>query len=227
MKISKKDIIYWVLISILIVLLCFSVNKCSNSKLEYKNNIEALNDSIRYVQDKNGNLVATKLAFEAELKDLKLLNKELYEEIETLRKSGNSVNSGVQFSGTVQNPESDTIYIVSHDTIDRGFEKSFAFNNEYRKLEGKVSYSNDTVGVNINKDEVYFDYTIAIDNKNNILIKSSNPYIMYSEISGFQIPKEKKKRWYLGPSVNVGYDPVSGRISPTVGVSIGYGILRW
>lgn len=209
------------------LLLCCSINKCSKDKSEYRNNIEALNDSIRYVQDKNGNLVATKLAFEAQLKDLKLLNSDLYDELESLRKKGNDITSGVHVSGTVQNPKQDTIYIVSQDTIERGFEKNFAFNNEFRKLEGRVSYSDNQVGLNIDRDEMYFDYTIAIDNKNNILIRSTNPYIVYKEISGFQIPKEKKKRWYLGPSISAGYDPISGRFSPTVGVSIGYGILRW
>jgi len=225
-SITKRDVIYTLIIIILIGLLSFSVNKCSNVQSEYKNNIEALNDTIRYYQDKNGNLVATKLAFESDIKTLKLLNEDLYNKIKDLKAKGN-VTHTTYFEGIIENPEQDTAYVVMHDTINKGFRKDFAFNNEYRRLEGNVSYQNDTVGVHIDKDEVEFDYTVAMDEKNNIYITSTNPYVKYNQITGFQIPKPKKKHWFAGPSISGGYDPINNRGTFNIGVSVGYGLFQW
>ena len=159
---------YFTHLLLLIGCLSSAVKQCSDTRFEYKNNIAALNDTIRYYQDKNGNLVATKLAFESDINTLKLLNKDLYNQIKDLKAKGN-VTEGTYFAGVIENPKQDTAYIVTHDTISRGFIKDFAFNNEYRTLEGNVSYNNDTVGVNIEKDQVAFDYIVALDDKNNIM----------------------------------------------------------
>ena len=226
LSITKKDIIYSLIIALLIGVISVSVYRCSKIKSEYKNNIEALNDTIHYYKAKNGDLVASKLAFESDIKTLKLLNKNLYNEIDNLKSKAEVMNA-VHFDGVVEYEIHDTTYIVKHDTIINGFTKDFAFNNKYRSLEGNVNYKNDTVGVNINKDEMYFDYTVAIDKKNNIYISSSNPYIKYNEISGFQVPKQKRKRWSLGPSVNFGYDPINNKPSFSIGASVSYGIIQW
>lgn len=226
LSITKKDIIYSLIIALLIGVISVSVDRCSNIKSEYKNNIEALNDTIHYYKAKNCDLVASKLAFESDIKTLKLLNKNLYDKIDNLKSKAEVMNA-VHFDGVVEYEIHDTTYIVKHDTIINGFTKDFAFNNKYRSLEGSVNYKNDTVGVNINKDEMYFDYTVAIDKKNNIYISSSNPYIKYNEISGFQVPKQKRKRWSLGPSVNFGYDPINNKPSFSIGASVNYGIIQW
>ena len=231
-SITLKDIIYCLVIALLIGALSFSVSKCQRIKAEYKNNIEALNDTIHYLHDKNGNLVATKLAFESDIKTLRLLNEDLYKEIEDLHLK-NKIDNATYFSGVIDNPTVDTTYIVLHDTIDKGFIKEFAFNDEYRTLEGNVKYNNDTVGVNIEKDQVKFDYTVAMDKDNHIYIKSTNPYVKYDQMTGFTVPREKKKRWYAGPSVNIGYGvgvhngKVIGTPNASIGVSVGYGLFTW
>ena len=69
----KTHAIYILIICLLVGALSTSVNRCSNTSDEYKHNIEALKDTIKYYQDKNGNLVATKLAFESDIKTLKTL----------------------------------------------------------------------------------------------------------------------------------------------------------
>jgi len=223
---TRKDLIYGLVIALLICALSISVEKCSSANHEYKNNIEALNDTIHYYKAKNGNLVATKLAFESDIKTLKLLNEELFNEIENLKAKGD-VTYGTQFSGIIDFDKKDTAFVVQHDTINNGFSHDFAFNNEYRTLEGNVSYQNDTVGVEINKDQVNFDYTVAMDDKNNIYITSQNPYVKYNQITGFQLPKQKRKRWSFGPSVTAGFDPINRNWSVMLGGSVTWGILQW
>ena len=222
----KTHIIYILIIVLLCVLLSFSIQKCSNANNEYKNNIEALNDTIKYYQDKNGNLVATKLAFESDVKTLKLLNEDLYKEIEDL-KLKKSVSSIVYIEGKVENPKQDTSYIVKYDTISKGFNKYFDFNNEYRVLEGNVKYENDSLGIFINKDIINFNYSVGIDKYNNIYVKSTNPYVKYNEISGFRVSQPKKTHWGIGPSINFGYDPIQNKPSFNIGVSLNYSLIKF
>ena len=223
----KIHIIYILIILLLISFLNVSVNKCSNVSNEYKHNIEALNDTIKYYQDKNGNLVATKLAFESDINTLKLLNKTLYDQIDSLKIGHKNVSQIVYVNGSIDNPKKDTIYKVLYDTINRGFNKEFNFNNEYRLLEGNVNYKNDTLGVNINKDIVNFDYTIAIDKNSKIYIKSTNPYVKYNEISGFTLPNERQKHWSLDAFSNFNYSPTDNDRFYDIGVSLGYSLSKF
>lgn len=223
----KTHAIYILIICILTCVLATSVNRCSNVSGEYENNIAALNDTIKYYQDKNGNLVATKLAFETNVKTLKLLNEKLYNQIDSMKLNPRTVTQMVYVGGEIENPNQDTAYVIQHDTISKGFTKNFEFNNEYRTLEGSVDYHNDSLGVSINKDITRFDYTVAMDKNNKIYVKSTNPYVKYNEISGFTVPKQKKKHWFVGPAINGGYDPINRQWSITAGVSIGFGAIQW
>ena len=225
-SITLKDVVYVIIILVLAGALSSSIQQCSDIKQEYKNNIAALNDTIHEYKAKNGNLVATKLAFESDLKTLELLNEDLCNEIDNLKMKGNATNA-TYFEGIIENPQVDTAFIVKHDTISKGFSHDFAFNNEYRTLEGNVKYQNDSVGVKIQKDEIKFDYTVAMDDKNNIYITSKNPYVKYNQLTGFQVHKEKQKRWSIGPAVGVGYDPLQNRFGINLGVSFNYGIIRF
>lgn len=225
-SITKRDIIFAIIIVLLIGCLSTSISRCSDLKMEYKNNIAALHDTIRYYVDANGNLVATKLAFESDIKTLKLLNEELYDEIKNLKAKGN-ITSGTYFTGVIDYGKNDTTYVVEHDTISKGFLHDFAFNNEYRTLEGNVKYQNDTVGVKILKDEINFDYTVAMDDKNNIYITSSNPYVKYNQITGFQLPKEKTKHWSLDAFGNINYSPIDNNRFYNLGLLASYSIKRF
>ena len=222
----KTHIIYVLIILILCSFLTTSINQCSSVKNEYENNIEALNDTIKYYQDKNGNLVAKKLAFESDIKTLKTLNKQLYEEIENL-KMKNKVSSIVYVNGEIENPPKDTVYIVDNNTLSKGFTRDFNFNDEYRVLEGNIKYKNDSLGIFINKDIINFDYTVGIDEKNNIYVKSTNPYVKYNEISGFRISQPKKTHWSFGPAIGLGYDPFQNKLSFSLGVSLNYSLFKF
>jgi len=223
----KTHIVYILIICLLVLFLSVSVNRCSNVSREYRNNIEALTDTIKYYQDKHGNLVATKLAFESDINTLKLLNRNLYDQIDSLKLKKDKVTQIIYVGGQIENPQKDTAYVISHDTISRGFSKDFNFNNKYRVLEGNVNYKNDSLGVFINKDIINFDYTVAMDKDNRIYIKSTNPYVKYSEISGFTLPKEKEKHWSLNAFTNFAYEPRFNDRFWDLGLSLDYTIKRF
>ena len=223
----KTHIVYILIICLLVLSLTISINRCSNVSREYKNNIEALNDTIKYYQDKHGNLVATKLAFESDINTLKLLNRSLYDQIDSLKLKKDNVAQIIYVGGQIENPKKDTAYVISHDTISKGFSKDFNFNNKYRVLEGNVDYQNDSLGIFINKDIINFDYTVAMDKDNRIYIKSTNPYVKYSEISGFTIPQEKQKHWSLGIFGNYNYSPTHNFKYLDLGMGLNYTIKKF
>ena len=221
----KSDLIYLLIIALLVCSLCLSINRCSNAGGEYKHNIEALKDTIKYYQDKNGNLVATKLAFESDIKTLKLLNEDLYNQIDSLKLKKDKVKEVIIVKGEIDNGKKDSSYVIKHDTISKGFDKTFNFNDKYRTLEGNATYKDDIFNININKDVIYFDYTLALDKNNRVYIKSTNPYVKYNELSGFTLPSYKRKptALVLGPSVGYGYDFTNNKFVPTIGFNITWG----
>ena len=186
-----------------------------------------MKDTIKYYQDKNGNLVATKLAFESDINTLKLLNEDLYNQIDSLKLKPKNVAQIIQVGGEIELPEKDSSYVIHHDTITKGFSKDFNFNDKYRILEGNVDYKNDSLGIHINKDIIYFDYTVAMDKDSKMYIKSTNPYVKYTEFTGFTVPKTKQKRWSVGPAINFGYDILNRNVSLNAGVSLSYSLITW
>lgn len=202
-----------------------SVNRCSDERRRYENNIEALTDSIKYYKSKSGDLVAKKTVYELkDINELKLYDEQLYAEIEDLKKlvKMKNVTNATHFNGEIVNEKHDTTYIVKHDTINNGFDKTFAFNNEWRDLEGNVGYHDETLSMAITKDVTRFDYTVVTDKDNHVYIKSKNPYVKFDEFTGLTIPsntRQKQKRWGIGPQVGIGVT-TDGKFRPYLGIGI-------
>lgn len=225
----RKDICYILVILVLSVILCMSIRQCTTNANRNDNlyhSIEALTDSITYYNTVNGDLVASKTLLEGDIKLLDLANKELKEKLDAMNIKKPSV--AIDVSTTITNPEDSTKWDIIHNPElgPMNDVKLFAFNNKYRTLEGFVSHTDSILGVNITKDEVYFDYTIAIkDNK--AFITSTNPYVKYNSITGITVPQQKQKRWTIGPSLTIGYDPFNKRTSLNVGFSVGYALVAF
>lgn len=225
----KKYLINFKTISILLIVILLislgaSIRSCQHLESKYDNNIKALNDSIRYHKSKSGEIVAQKTAYLVDnIKELKQLNNDLYDKVKNLNISG-TPQSAIYIKGDVEYLPQDTAYIIHHDTISNGFTKSFNFDDKWRQLQGDVTYKNDSLGVYITKDAMQFDYTLAIDKKNQIHVTSDNPYVKYNEITGFTLPKQKRKSIVIGPSVSFGYDPLNNKMTPTIGISATYNL---
>lgn len=221
-KYAKTHLIYIAIIIVLLFILSISIRSCQENKKSYENNITALVDSISYYKAKNGNLVASKTLLEGDMSLLKKTNSELSDELNSMKiKNPEQV---VKIVTEYVNTPSDTVWVI--DSINADITKQFNFTDDYRSLEGNVYLKNDILGLSINKDEVYANYTLAIkDNK--VYITTDNPYIKISDIQGITIPTPKTKHFYLGPSINFGYDPIKNKPTFNLGVSIGYGLFSW
>ena len=222
LKSIKTHLIYATIIIVLLFALSISVKSCQKNKQLYDNNVTALIDSVSYYKAKNGELVASKSLLEGDMSLLEKTNSELANELNSMKvKNPEQVVKIV--TEYIKTP-SDTVWVV--DSTNVNITKKFDFTDDYRSLVGDVYLKNNMLGLNISKDEVYANYTLAIkDNK--AYITTNNPYIKISDMQGITIPTPKTKHFYLGPSINFGYDPIQNKPTFNVGVSIGYGLFSW
>ena len=222
LKSIKIHLIYISIIILLLFGLSISIKSCQQNKQLYGNNITALVDSISYYKAKNGKLVASKSLLEGDISLLKKTNLELKNELNSMKvKNPEQV---VKIVTEYINTPLDTVWVI--DSKDANITKQFDFTDNYRSLVGDVYLKDDILGLNISKDEVYANYTLAIkDNK--VYITTNNPYIKISDIQGITIPTPKTKHFYLGPSINFGYDLIQNKPTFNVGISIGYGLFSW
>ena len=181
-----------------------SINKCTYYKKVNDKNIIALTDSVNYYKGKYGNEVAKKTMIETDCKNLQNINDSLYRMIQSMQvKKPDIVIGG---STSIDNGKHDTIWVPTVTEItSKNIYRKFDFSNKYRELTGNVSYTNDTLGLYIEKDIMHFKYALAIKD-NVVYMTSDNPYVKFNSITGLTIPKQKKeKKFGIGPSVFGGY----------------------
>lgn len=186
------------------VFITLSINKCSYYKNVNDKNIIALTDSVNYYKGKYGNEVAKKTMIETDCKNLQIINDSLYRMIQSMQvKKPDMVIGG---STSIDNGKHDTVYIPTVTEItSKNIYRKFDFSNQYRELTGNVSYTNDTLGLYIEKDRMQFKYALAVKD-NVVYMTSDNPYVKFNSITGLTIPKQKKeKKFGIGPSVFGGY----------------------
>lgn len=186
------------------VFMTLSINKCTYYKNVNDKNIIALTDSVNYYKGKYGNEVAKKTMIETDCKNLQNINDSLYRIIQSMQvKKPDIVIGG---STSIDNGKHDTVYIPTVTEItSKNIYRKFDFSNQYRELTGNVSYTNDTLGLYIEKDIMQFKYALAIKD-NVVYMTSDNPYVKFNSITGLTIPKQKKeKKFGIGPSVFGGY----------------------
>lgn len=186
------------------VFITLSINKCTYYKNVNDKNIIALTDSVKYYKGKYGNEVAKKTMIETDCKNLQNINDSLYRMIQSMQvKKPDMVIGG---SSSIDNGKHDTVWVPTVTEItSKNIYRKFDFSNQYRELTGNVSYTNDTLGLYIEKDIMQFKYALAVKD-NVVYMTSDNPYVKFNSITGLTIPKQKKeKKFGIGPSVFGGY----------------------
>ena len=186
------------------VFITLSINKCTYYKNINDKNIIALTDSVNYYKGKYGNEVAKKTMIETDCKNLQIINDSLYRMIQSMQvKKPDIVIGG---STSIDNGKHDTVWVPTVTEItSKNIYRKFDFSNQYRELTGNVSYTNDTLGLYIEKDIIQFKYALAVKD-NVVYMTSDNPYVKFNSITGLKIPKQKKeKKFGIGPSVFGGY----------------------
>lgn len=227
---SLKSWKYIIILGLISVLLLFSnlfaIRQCTNNERRNNNNIVALTDSIKYHKTKANELYVSKTLLEGNLQTLKIANDSLFSVIKSMKEIKNPT-SVVYIKQTVDNGKKDTAWVVKKDTLVKYpiLSREFSFDNQFRALSGNVFFRDSILGLNIANDKVFMDYTIAIE-KNQVFVKSNNPYIQFNQIQGITIPEPQRRLTSLviGPSVGYGYDLNEKKFAPSINLSITYGI---
>ena len=225
---NKKDIFQVLVMVILFVWALISMQRCSILKHNYdtaQNNIVALTDSIEYYECKTGELVAQKTMLIGEIKDLKESHSKelncLYDDLNSMKRK--NAQMAAQLKGFIDNPVKDTIW--KYDTIkfEKSLIQSFDFSDKWRILSGNITLKDDTIGLNIKEDQVFFDYTIAIED-GCIYIKSDNPYVKYDYVIAIQKQQKKPNHWNIGFQAGFGFQYGMFNKTIDVGPYLGVGV---
>lgn len=206
------------------VFITLSINKCTYYKNVNDKNIIALTDSIKYYKGKYGNEVAKKTMIETDCKNLQNINDSLYRMIQSMQvKKPDMVIGG---SSSINNGKHDTVWVPTVTEItSKNIYRKFDFSNQYRELTGNVSYTNDTLGLHIEKDIMQFKYALAVKD-NVVYMTSDNPYVKFNSITGLTIPKKKKeKKFGIGPSVFGGYS--NKGFAYGIGIGLQYNLINF
>ena len=228
----KKDIIY---IAVIIIMVCWaitSMRSCSNQLHQnelLEHNITAITSEAEQYKGKNGELIEKQQILIGDMNALKVANEDLYKRLKSMEVK--NAEQALRIEGLIRNPQRDTVWQVNNDTIyiDKNINitRNFDFSDRFRTLNGNVFVSDGNLGLNIENDIIRFDYTAAFKD-GQFYITSDNPYVQYNNITGIQVPKQRKKRWNIGlyggfgvhydmPSKRFGYGPQIG-----AGVSVGF-----
>lgn len=236
-KLSLKD---WLLIFLTVLCLSFyfeyrhyyhksltpTIVYKTDSLDVYKNKLKEAYASVNvYVQDKN---------------QLKKQNTQLAEELKKLK------DNPIVITKTKVKVYVDTIYaesdtIIQQDTI-YDLHWHYLEPNNYFSMNGLTKVRNDFSSFNTNIYNLQLDTEITMDiiddKKNNrfkLIARTDNPYINITNMDGvvFDPTKSsvlkkfyKQKRWHIGPQVTYGIT-ADGKLRPTFGVGIGYGLINF
>lgn len=230
-KTYKTEIIEGVIICVLILVCLLSIRTCSSYKKQNQINITALTDTIHTFNNKMGELVAYKTVMLADMKQLKEANRQLYDKIQNMNISG-EVQQAIDFSGEADFGSKDTTWVIQEKEIQvvnnvesLNIKKEFDFSDQWHVLKGDVSLQNRSLSLNVDSNKVFFDYTTAVNDKNQVYITSKNPYVKYNSITGFTLPKQQKqKKIGIGPMIGYGLDVQHGKAAPFIGVGVSYNL---
>jgi hypothetical protein len=245
-----------IVIALIIILLLHRCGPSTSVVNTGKQNVAALNDTIRYYKTKNGQLVYEKLALISENGDLKKLNAKLADDIKYLKDHPIVVirteiiikHDTIEVPVYITNPVWNEDGSVTRD-LKWKYEKDFGKGNS-RKLSGEIKVTVDTAmnltstPVHITDDEFSIAITTGItENKDKLLeifVKSDYPGFKIKSLDGALIDPKKSdvlkkyfppKRWALGFNAGFGpyVDPFNRRIGmgAQLGISLQYNIIQW
>ena len=219
-----KDVTIAILV-IACIILALSTTCSSRHNKEYRNNIEALTDSIHVYKLKNGELLYSKKILIEDLSNAEQqlgVTKKQLKEIE--KQLDAKITQIAKLKGQIK---VDTI--VMHDSVyvqDSILKSDFNYRDKWLTMNGTVITDCKTIQTTLNNLTMEVPITYGTTKDNQVFVKTENPYISIKEINGLKT-KQKTPHWNLGIQVGFGaqYNLVTNKFGygPYIGVGISYG----
>jgi hypothetical protein len=244
----RRDLIYIGTLVIVILLLLRQCNSTADAKREKKiaeQNIYALNDTIRTVKNKAGELQYQKGLLIADKNTLENLNGDLKTELD--KQKGKvfylqQIVADLQNEPPVYIPTTEYVYPNGDRSFQWSYDTIFSPGNS-RILSGESFFVIDTTNnkykvkplyTNITKDNLSIKMTTGLlkrDGKYEIFVKSDYPGFGVSQLDGAFIPTNdpifgtppKPKRFGLGVNIGPGvfYNAITQKLGAGIGVQFG------
>lgn len=124
----------------------------------------------------------------------------------------------VIITDTITNVLYDTVFLVEYKTV------KLPIHDTLNQTIIRDSLRIDSVFVEIPISKFQLDTTFSTDTTSlNIRIQNSGYDVKLDSLSykfTYRPTKTKKTRWFIGPSLGLGYDFTTGKLVPTIGIGI-------
>lgn len=240
-KVKKINPVYikWILFFGLVLALCLSISKCSSYKRQYENSYREYHDSLLVYTNKYKEVYAMNNAYITDLNTLKRENKELYDEIKSLR------DNPIVIVKTKTEYIRDTITVeptMTTDTATGDFMANILYEDEWNYFAGRFNGNIYTGNSLFSMDKLQFNCSLTADlierdGKLYFITKSDNPYMHITDMNGYLLSPEKSKvlkRQFNKPwGVMIGFGCTATiynnkfLLVPGVNLTIGYKILSF
>lgn len=225
----KIDYLYILFITVLTVFLLQTCNRKKQDSSNFKNNIEALNDSIKYYTNKLGQEVAQKKAFQGDKLQLEYIIEQIEGENSELKKTLKGFKKVTTATKIITETKIDTFTITLKDSI------PCIFHRPFNKVDPHYSVSGSITNKQINFDRIFIpnEQTIVLGLKKNgffrtsyvVEVMNTNPLIKTKDVKAFNFVNNKKR---FGVGFIGGYG-VDDRLNYGffVGVGVSYDFIRF
>mgnify|MGYP000232872617 FL=1 len=200
-----KKILPYILLIIVSSICLHLYNDRNNEIKRNSDNIRAYNDSIKHFQNKNGEIVSSKLAVQLTNKELKQQIKGLSEDDKRLKEAIKKYKKVIATVQTTQDVKIDTIFIPFKDTIPYVFSKEIEVIDTYYRFDVKLSNTSFKItnfSLTPNKQDIVIGWKKKGLFKNplaTIEITNSNKLFNQTEIKPIIIVYKKQwhEKWYI------------------------------
>ena len=220
------------LIAILLVLFIVFYLSYKSIEHNYENIIVQKEEQLTEYKNKVGELYVQNETYITDIKNLKISNTELYDEVKNLKENPIIVTKVTTKEVIKEIKIHDTINVVGDDTYDFGF----SFRDQWFGLDGSSTINTRTLVSDTYIDSLYFNNELTLDliekgKEISFIVKSDNPYCQINKINGAVISPEKSKvlkkrfddKWCVVAGVGPSVTMIDGslKVVPAVNITIG------
>lgn len=202
-----KSWIQWIGGSVLFALLVISYSTCNEYKDNYNEQsdlIVAMQDSVRYFKNKEGERVAQIALLEGSKDNLlKVIGKTDARLAKLIKQNA---KAGATFSQTTK---IDTFLVTRVDTVDGKVEYSSSLYDEWLKMDVRVKDDSLQASVELtDKVSVSFKEVkqgFLKSKKSVVEVTNANPYVKVDGLRSFSVPQKKSRaKFFIGLGIGVG-----------------------
>lgn len=202
-----KGWIKWIGGSIAFALLIISYNTCNTYKYNYdeqSNLIVAMQDSIKYYRNKQGQSVAQIELLQGSKDNLLRVIGNKDKKLSQLIKIGSEAGAVFQ-----QTTRVDTVLVTRVDTVDGVIERNSSISDKWMSIE--VKEKNDSLQASVEmRDEISVAFRkvhqgFLKPKKSVVEVTNANPYVKVTGLRSFEIPKQKSNaKFWVGVAIGAG-----------------------